>query len=321
MVSVIIPIYNVEKYLRECVDSVIRQTYADLEIILVDDGSPDHCGAICDEYALIDERVVVIHKENGGLSDARNAGFAEAHGEYVYFLDSDDALKQDAIEHLVKRIEEESAEMIFFDAETIYEDFEDQNYQEEIKRKNVYNTDVGASVWKALLDNAEFWSCVPLHFFRSDFLKQNKLSFEKGMMHEDELFTAMTYVRAKRVAQERTVLYCRRLRANSIMSQKNSEKSVSGLIGCVEGLLNERTKYKEECIAKTVLSEYTCLLSTRVINQYALFENHERKRIKPLINRMKQMLRGVGCLGNNKLKVKLAFFPLFVFYKRHLSWR
>ena len=90
MVSVIIPIYRAEKYLNECVDSVLAQTYRDLEIILVDDGSPDNCGAICDDYAAKDSRVKVIHKENGGPSDARNAGLAIAHGEYIYFLDSDD---------------------------------------------------------------------------------------------------------------------------------------------------------------------------------------------------------------------------------------
>lgn len=83
MVSVIIPIYNVEKYLEECVESVLYQTYQDLEIILVDDGSPDGCGAICEEYAQKDKRVKVIHKENGGLSDARNAGLDVCRGDYI----------------------------------------------------------------------------------------------------------------------------------------------------------------------------------------------------------------------------------------------
>lgn len=90
MISVIVPVYNVEPYLCRCIDSIIAQTYKDLEIILVDDGSPDNCGAICDEYAVKDSRVKVIHKKNGGLSSARNAGLVAATGEYIAFVDSDD---------------------------------------------------------------------------------------------------------------------------------------------------------------------------------------------------------------------------------------
>lgn len=100
LISIIIPIYNVEKYIHRCVDSVINQTYQNLEIILVDDGSPDNCGKICDEYATKDTRIKVIHKENGGLSDARNYGIESATGEWLFFLDSDDWIYPQTIEKL-----------------------------------------------------------------------------------------------------------------------------------------------------------------------------------------------------------------------------
>ena len=90
LISVIVPIYKVEKYLQKCVDSILAQTYSNLEIILVDDGSPDRCGELCDEYAEKDGRIRVIHKKNGGLSDARNAGIDVAAGKYLAFVDSDD---------------------------------------------------------------------------------------------------------------------------------------------------------------------------------------------------------------------------------------
>ena len=102
LVSVVIPIYNVEKYLKQCINSVINQTYSNLEIILVNDGSPDNCGKICDEYAQKDSRIKVIHKENGGLSDARNAGISEAKGKYITFIDSDDDVTADYVEYLYK---------------------------------------------------------------------------------------------------------------------------------------------------------------------------------------------------------------------------
>ena len=108
MVSVIIPIYKVEQYLARCIDSVLRQTVSDLEIILVDDGSPDACGAICDEYAKKDDRIRVIHKENGGLSSARNAGIKIAKGEYIAFVDSDDWIDENFIKLLKEALEKEN---------------------------------------------------------------------------------------------------------------------------------------------------------------------------------------------------------------------
>ena len=100
-ISIIVPVYKVEPYLRKCLDSIINQTYTDLEIILVDDGSPDNCGAICDEYARKDSRILVIHKENGGVSAARNTGLEAATGEYIGFVDSDDWIDSDMYENLL----------------------------------------------------------------------------------------------------------------------------------------------------------------------------------------------------------------------------
>lgn len=101
LISVIVPIYKVESYLNRCIDSIINQTYKNLEIILVDDGSPDRCGEICDNYAKLDSRIRVIHKINGGLSSARNAGLKIAKGDYIGFVDSDDYIKTDMYENLI----------------------------------------------------------------------------------------------------------------------------------------------------------------------------------------------------------------------------
>ncbi|MCC9935333.1 glycosyltransferase family 2 protein, partial [Streptococcus agalactiae] len=112
-VSIIIPVYNVQSFLNECIESVLAQTYSNLEIILVNDGSTDNSGDICDYYSEIDGRIFVFHKNNGGLSDARNYGISRATGDYIYLLDSDDYLyKEDAIERMVEFSEKYNSEIV-----------------------------------------------------------------------------------------------------------------------------------------------------------------------------------------------------------------
>lgn len=122
LASVIVPIYKVEKYIRRCIDSILAQTYSNLEIILVDDGSPDLCGIICDEYMQKDARISVIHKENGGLSDARNEGLKHSHGEYVFFVDSDDWIDPDYCSTAIFDLEDNNADVVVFGYNKVNED-------------------------------------------------------------------------------------------------------------------------------------------------------------------------------------------------------
>src|SRR4051794_4889210 len=110
-ISIVVPVYKVEKYIKRCVDSILAQTYQDFELILVDDGSPDNCGKICDSLAKQDKRIKVIHKENGGLSTARNAGIDVAVGEYIGFVDSDDWVTKDMFEYLLNLIEDNECDI------------------------------------------------------------------------------------------------------------------------------------------------------------------------------------------------------------------
>ena len=111
LISIIVPVYKVEKYLEKCIESILTQTYKNIEVILVDDGSPDNCPAICDRYAVKDNRIRVIHKKNGGLSDARNAGLAVAKGDFISFIDSDDFVSKDFCELLLEASIKEKADM------------------------------------------------------------------------------------------------------------------------------------------------------------------------------------------------------------------
>ena len=124
MISVIVPVYNVEKYLRRCVDSILGQTYSDFELLLVDDGSPDGCPQICDEYAARDSRVRVIHKPNGGLISARNAGILAARGDYVCIVDGDDRALGNMLQFIRDTVSKspEPPDMVLFGAYSVYSD-------------------------------------------------------------------------------------------------------------------------------------------------------------------------------------------------------
>ena len=114
-VSIIVPVYNIENYIRVCVESILAQTYESFELILVDDGSKDNSGILCDEYAAIDSRVKVIHKENGGVSSARNTGLQQAKGKWIMYVDGDDWIEPDMIESLIEAAKATEADLVFGD--------------------------------------------------------------------------------------------------------------------------------------------------------------------------------------------------------------
>lgn len=135
LVSVIVPIYNVELYLRRCVNSLLNQSYKNIEIILVDDGSTDNCAKICDEYSAKDERIAVYHKRNGGLSDARNFGIERCKGDYITFVDSDDYVAENYIELLLENIQAQDADISICGSQYV---FDESHIQEEVKESQLY---------------------------------------------------------------------------------------------------------------------------------------------------------------------------------------
>ncbi|MGL5150607.1 MAG: glycosyltransferase family 2 protein [Clostridium sp.] len=176
-ISIIVPVYKVEKYLRRCIDSILAQTFKNFELILIDDGSPDNCGKICDEYAEEDERVVVIHKENGGQSSARNLGLDIAKGKYIGFVDSDDWIEPDMYEtlyNLILKSNKDIANIGFsFITENIYKNFS--------KHCEMYlNTDKAIEeLIKHKLYGNYFWA----NLFKSSLI--NKFRFKEGIIFED----------------------------------------------------------------------------------------------------------------------------------------
>ena len=130
MISIIVPIYKVEKFLPKCIESILAQSYSDFELILVDDGSPDECPEICDEYAAKDQRIIVIHQKNSGVSAARNVGLKKAKGQYIGFVDPDDFIAQDMYEKMVQAVEQSAAELVICGY-----DYYDEEYCVDEKRK------------------------------------------------------------------------------------------------------------------------------------------------------------------------------------------
>ena len=237
-ISVIIPVYNVAPFLGQCVQSVIQQTYKDLQIILIDDGSTDGSDLIMKELAAMDRRVVVVSQGNRGVSAARNNGLSLASGKYILFLDADDYIETDALESAYRKLSEQSLDIIFFDTKAFGEKGFSLEAVEAKKRyyarKHNYSSLLtGETLLYQMLENGEYSCPVWKQVFRRDFLLENQLSFYEGIIHEDELFTLKAMLLAQRVSYIGRVLHHRRLRQGSIMTSPPSFQSVYGYFVCV----------------------------------------------------------------------------------------
>ncbi len=222
--SVIIPIYKVEDYLDRCIESVVRQTAPDLEILLVDDGSPDRCPRICDDWAARDSRIQVIHKENGGLSSARNAGLARATGTYVLYVDSDDYLVPDACERLLACAR--GADLVVGEA-TIYKDgVPTHRVHTNLEENRVYT---GPECAMREISVGEWFAAACYNLYRRQFLLDNGLFFVEGILHEDIEFLPRLFLAAKTVRYLHYEFYCYMIRSTSICGTK-SPKNLHDLL-------------------------------------------------------------------------------------------
>lgn len=223
LISVIVPVYKVEQYLDKCVQSIVDQTYRNLEIILVDDGSPDSCGAMCDAWAEKDSRIKVIHKENGGLSDARNAGMAAASGKYMGFVDSDDCITPDMYQLLLERMVSDGSDIAACGVEMVYENGSPGQMltasgswvldREEAMEAIVRESLLKQPVWYKL--------------YRAELIQD--IPFAVGKYHEDVFWTWQAIDRAEKISVFDTPCYYYLQRSGSIMGERFSEKRLDAV--------------------------------------------------------------------------------------------
>ena len=221
-VSIIVPVYQVENYLHKCVDSILAQTFTDFELILVDDGSKDRSGQICDEYAEMDERVKVIHKENSGPSDTRNRGIEQAAGNYFMFVDSDDYIAPTMVECLYQSILKENADIAACNFLYFFEDDRNQDFSTNIQWEVVS----GAEIFYNRKNDRScgYWTVVWNKLYKSKVF--GKLRFRAGKYYEDEFWANDIYQMDIKMVTIPECLYYYRQHGNNSMKTTNSKKNL-----------------------------------------------------------------------------------------------
>ena len=214
-ISVIIPVYNIEKYLRRCIDSVLAQTYQDFELLLIDDGSKDSSGAICDEYAARDSRVKVFHKENGGVSSARNAGLAIVSGDWIMHLDGDDWIAPDMLERLIRKGEDTGAEIVMGDFLFAYSD------RDILYSLPDWDNNKTASLNRYIIS---VWTCVWGGIHKRSLYEEYQLKSPQGVTYcEDFHLMARLCYHAKKVVNLHRPFYHYRQQEGSVMHNLNKK--------------------------------------------------------------------------------------------------
>ncbi|MCA9766821.1 MAG: glycosyltransferase [Carnobacterium sp.] len=277
LVSVIVPVYNVEAYIEECLDSIIHQAYQELEIIVVEDGSTDKSREKIQPY-LSDKRIKFVEQKNKGLSGARNTGMAKATGTYILFVDSDDYIDVEMLTKIVPIMEENQLDLIRFNGMAFTDGMEktiNQKYYDFSHRlieNHIYKEDS----FKA--NSKTFVSPVYLYLTRRSVLIENNLLFREDIIHEDELFTPQVFIHIKTMMYVNAFYYYRRYRENSIMTIQTPEQLQRSFDSYVKiGKELERhyknkeyTKAQKKLIKRQVLSIYSGLKESKVVQNQSI---------------------------------------------------
>ena len=301
LISVIMPVYNVERYVRKAAESVLRQTYPHLELIVVNDGSTDGSPAICDELAAQDSRVRVVHQQNGGPSNARNAAIFLARGEFLYFLDSDDWLREDALDILVQRMRETAAELLFFDSAIVDENNTPDRLKHNYIRSRCYGMQDGPRMMGELNRDNAFSVSVPFLFIHKSFLDAIGLRFYDGILHEDVLFTFQLFVHASRVAHVQESLYFRRIRAQSIMTLPKTALHASGVFtACIQSLQAASPALKDAALYP-IVAEHLARIFIGAMAVYHQLPAKDKREVAPQKDAMVAQVKKMGCFQQKKV--------------------
>ncbi len=287
LVSIIIPIYNVENYIDDCLQSVVGQTYRNLEIICINDGAIDNSYKIAEKYARNDARIKIISQENRGLSATRNRGIEIASGKYCYFLDSDDELYDNSIETMLKYMLEFQLDILYFSGDVKYQDDklramlpnENQIWTRNIFLDCVYS---GKEYFMKVFEKEPFSSPVQIQFYRMEYLRKNHMTFSEGYIHEDIFFTYKAALYAEKVMAVNDFLYLRRVRKDSIVTKVNSEKNFEGRFTAYFDilLLNAAYENDENNVLENLMNIYLDYAYENAVRVYRQLDRNVKDKIK-----------------------------------------
>ena len=301
--SVIVPVYNVEKYLPECVNSILNQNYEDFELILVDDGSPDNCPAICDEYTKSDSRVKVVHKENGGLSDARNAGVDAATGDYILFIDSDDYWNNTStLTKLSEIIEKNTVDIVQFGQEKLYQ-LENRIAHGTQRTLSQYNGKTTTDILGQLVSSEKLTISACSMAISRAFFVNNSLYFKKGLKTEDLEWAVRLYVCEPKWAFSDEYFYIYRMQREGSISATVDHKHLCDYCWIIEHSIELIEKQSNEL--KTPLMSYL-MYHILIASAFAHKVKLQKQQKRELLSRLKALANGrITKYAMNK-KVKLA---------------
>lgn len=313
-VSVIIPVYNVEKYLTECLDSVVSQNVQNMEIICINDGSTDGSVDILSMYEKKDSRVIIVNQENKGLSCARNTGIDHAKGDYLFFLDSDDCLAKNALKNLYETAAKERVDILTFDAECFYEteelrkrEYKDNYYRRKKEYSGVWT---GKELFCELMENDDFCDAAWILFIKNSWIKERGIRFLPGILHEDCLFSFQCYVNVERITHRKWEYISYRVRNNSIMTSKLSYSSLLGRVICYKEIMRYLMSHILPPRMEAAVSKYMEFIMYNIkYTDFALEDEQKEETEKlPAIERLLMNSLGVGRSGRYTMNASIYEF-------------